>query len=443
VLLEFGAVPDPDRASRPQRFAAPRGTADILPEEAAWWRYVRERAEDVCDRFGYRRIETPVFEHAGVYLRTAGAGTDVVEKEVYLFEDRGGDRLALRPEGTAGVVRAYLEHGMGSLPQPVRLFYIAPNFRYDRPQAGRYRQHTQFGVEAIGDGHPLVDAEILDLVTTFYGVLGDFTLRLNTIGDANCRPKYIEALRDYYRPKLHLVCDDDRVRFEKNPMRLLDCKEPRCHEIIGGAPRLPDYLCDACAEHFASLRGYLDALGIAYELDDRLVRGLDYYTRTTFELQPSVEGSQSALCGGGRYDGLAELLGGPPTPGIGFGGGVERFIINLKRTLEDAAEPAEDLGIVLPEEPQLRLFVAHLTPEAEPLALQVARRLRGEGLAALVGNGGRSLKSQMRHADVLGAAYVAIIGEEELRDGMITVRNMATHEERRVETELVASEVAP
>ena len=446
MLLDFRSMADSGDEKKPQKFAAPRGTSDVLPDDWAWWRHVRDTAEHVCDLFGYRRIETPVFEHAGVYLRTVGAGTDVVEKEVYLFDDRGGDRLALRPEGTAGVVRAYIEHGMANLPQPVRLFYMAPNFRYDRPQAGRYRQHTQFGIEAIGDGDPLVDAEILDLLTTFYRELGlrDFTLKLNSIGDSVCRPTFIEALRAYYRPKLDRVCDDDRVRFEKNPMRLLDCKDPRCHEIIAGAPRLPDYLCDACREHFASLRTYLDALEIAYELDERLVRGLDYYTRTTFEVQPAVEGSQSSLCGGGRYDGLAELLGGPPTAGIGFGGGVERLIINLKRQMESNAAGDDALaGAAFPIEPQLRLFVAHLTPTAAPIAMQIARRVREQGLMALVGGGGRSLKSQMRHADAKGAMFVAIIGEDELASGEVTLRAMGSHDERRVAIEDVASAVAP
>jgi histidyl-tRNA synthetase len=211
---------------------------------------VRDTAERVCTSFGYRRIDTPVFEHAGVFLRTSGAGTDIVEKEVYLFEDRGGDTLALRPEGTAPIVRAYIEHGMASLPQPVRLFYIAPNFRYDRPQAGRYRQHVQLGVEAIGDGDPLIDAEVIDLLWTFFRELGlsGFTLKLNTIGDPACRPRYVEALREHYRPLLGEVCDDCRVRFEKNPLRLLDCKEERCQAAIAGAPRLQDYLCDACRD---------------------------------------------------------------------------------------------------------------------------------------------------------------------------------------------------
>jgi histidyl-tRNA synthetase len=425
---------------KPRKFAAARGTSDVLPDDQPWWRRVRDAAEQVADLYGYRRIDTPLFEHAGVYLRTAGAGTDVVEKEVYLFEDRGGDRLALRPEGTAGVVRAYIEHGMSSLPQPVRLFYIAPNFRYDRPQAGRYRQHTQFGIEAIGDPHPLIDAEVIGLLSDFYASLGltAHTLKLNSIGDANCRPRYVEALRGYYRPKLDRVCDDDRVRFEKNPMRLLDCKDARCFEIIQGAPRLPDYLCDPCAEHFAAVRRNLDALEIEYTLDDRLVRGLDYYTRTTFEMMPlDATGQQSALGGGGRYDGLAELLGGPPTPGIGFGTGIERLIINLKREAQPDAE------VYVDEDPQPTLFIAHLTPEAALVALRLAKRVREEGLVALVGGEGRSLKAQMRHADALRARYVAIIGADELAAGEVTLREMETHNERRVDFEHVANAVRP
>ncbi len=218
----------------------------MLPDDWPYWMFVRDTVERICTLFGYRRIDTPIFEHAGVFLRTAGGGTDVVEKEVYLFEDRGGDQLALRPEGTANVVRAYIEHGMSSQPQPVRLFYIAPNFRYDRPQAGRYRQHTQFGAECIGDGDPLVDAEVIDLLTSVYRALGwtSFTLKLNSIGDGVCRPGYVDALREYYRPRLSDVCADDRMRFEKNPMRLLDCKNERCEPIIAAAPKLSAYLCD-------------------------------------------------------------------------------------------------------------------------------------------------------------------------------------------------------
>jgi histidyl-tRNA synthetase len=422
----------PDDSPKPRKFAAPRGTADVTPDDWPWWRHVRDTAERVCERFGYRRIETPVIEHAGVYLRSVGEGTDIVEKEVYLFEDRGGDRLALRPEGTAGVVRAYIEHGMSSLPQPVRLFYTAPNFRYDRPQAGRYRQHTQFGVECIGDAGPLVDAEVIELLMTFYAELGlrDISLRINSIGDENCRPAYIEKLREYYRPRLADVCADCRVRFEKNPMRLLDCKEAPCQPIIAGAPRLADYLCDACREHFAALQGYLSALGLAFEVDDRLVRGLDYYTRTAFEVQPAVEASQSALGGGGRYDGLIELLGGAPTPGIGFGTGFERIILNLKRQ-----------EVPLELDRRLALFIAPLVDDAAIPALRIAAAVRAEGEQVIVGSLGRSLKALMRQAGQKNARYVAIIGENDLKAGTVTLRNMESHSERAIPFDNVPAEV--
>ena len=424
---------DSNDSLRPQRFAAPRGANDVLPDDWPYWKYVRDTAERVCELFGYRRIETPVFEHAGVYLRTAGTGTDIVEKEVYLFDDRGGDRLALRPEGTAGVMRAYVEHGMASLPQPIRVYYLAPNFRYDRPQAGRYRQHTQLGAEAIGDAGPLIDAEVINLQWTLYRELGlrDFTLKVNTIGDQNCRPQFIEALREYYRPHLDEVCADCRMRFEKNPMRLLDCKEERCQPVIAGAPRLHDYLCDACREHFEQLKTYLSALKIGFEVDERLVRGLDYYTRTAFEVQPSVEGSQSALGGGGRYDGLIELLGGAPTPGIGFGTGVERLIINLKRQ-----------EVAVPPTPAPQLYVAHLTPEAAVLALRLAELTRGAGCQTMMGSAGRSLKAQLRHANARDARYVAIIGADEAAKGEVALRDLRDHGERRVPIEDVAPLIA-
>ena len=404
----------------------------MLPQDWPYWKQVRDIGERVCESFGYRRIDTPVFENAAVYLRTAGAGTDVVEKEMYLFEDRGGEPLALRPEGTAGVARAYIEHGMASLPQPVRLYYIAPNFRYDRPQAGRYRQHWQIGAEAIGDADPLVDAEVIDLQRTLLAELGlrEVTLKLNTIGDANCRPRYIDALRDYYRPHLDEVCADDRVRFEKNPLRLLDCKEERCQPIIAGAPRLHDYLCDECRAHFDALLRYLAALGIEAVIDERLVRGLDYYTRTAFEFQPKQEAGQSSIGGGGRYDGLLELLGGPPTPAIGFGTGIERLILNMRRS--EAPVPAE---------PAPDLYVAHLTPEAAVAALQLADAVRGAGREAMVAPGGRSLKAQLRHANARHARYAAIIGAGELEAGEVTLRDLQDHRERRVKLADVPREI--
>ena len=257
----------PPDEKRTLRFQAPRGTNDVLPADEAYWRFVRDTGERICARSGYRRIETPMFEDARVFLRGAGEGSDLVEKEMYLFEDRGGERLALRPEGTANVCRAYLEHGMQALPQPVRLFYISPVFRYDRPQAGRYRQHTQLGVEAIGDGDPLVDAEVIDLLATLFDALGlrGVTLQLSSIGDPSCRLAYVEALRAYYRDRLSETCDDCRMRYEKNPMRLLDCKDERCRPVIEGAPVISDRLCEPCAAHFATLRSYLEALAIARE----------------------------------------------------------------------------------------------------------------------------------------------------------------------------------
>ena len=417
-------------AGKPQKYAAPRGTADILPDDAPYWTFVRDTAERVCALFGYRRIETPLFEHAGVFLRTSGESSDIVAKEVYLFEDRGHDMLALRPEGTASVMRAYIEHGMASQPQPLRLFYIAPNFRYDRPQAGRYRQHHQFGVELVGDPEPLADAEVIDLLRTFYRELGlsDFTIKINTIGDPVCRPAYIDALRAYYRPLLPGVCADCKTRFEKNPLRLLDCKEERCQSAIASAPRQRDYLCEPCRTHFERLQAYLSALGIAFVIDERLVRGLDYYTRTVFEFHPLEEGAQSSMGSGGRYDGLVELLGGAPTPGVGFGSGIERLIINLKR---------QEVAVPMPRPPAL--YIAHLTPEAANIALALADAARSAGLEAIVGSAGRSLKAQMRQADAKGAVFAAIIGADEVAAGVVTLRRLATRDEQRVALEDVPS----
>ena len=421
------------REKKPGRFQAPRGTSDVLPEDEPYWRFIRDTGERICHRAGYRRIETPMFEDERLFLRGVGEETDIGRKEMYSFDDRGGERLALRPEGTANVCRAYLEHGMQALPQPVRLFYISPVFRYDRPQAGRYRQHTQFGVEAIGDGGALVDAEVIELLTNFYDALGltDIALQLNSIGDAECRPGYIEALRSHYRERLSEVCDDCRVRYEKNPMRLLDCKEERCQPVIAGAPTIAERLCAPCDAHFRALRSYLDALDIAYELDPRLVRGFDYYARTVFEFQPAEASAQSAIGGGGRYDGLIELLGGRPTPGIGFGSGIERIILNLKRQQSPVPELAAP-----------RVYVAHVSEGAEGAALTLAHRLRDGEIGVVVGGGGRSLKAQLRHADALGARYVAILGEQELAKGEVTLRDMQDGQQRSVAEDEIVRAVA-
>jgi len=397
------------------QYQAPRGTQDVLPEDQPWWDFVRATAERLARQFRYGAIETPMFEDGSLFLRTVGDATDIVSKEMYLFKDRGEQQLALRPEGTAPVCRAYLEHGMGNLPQPVRLWYWMPNFRYDRPQAGRYREHHQFGVEAIGDDDPAIDAEIIELLWRLYEELGlsGLTLHLNSIGDPNCRPAYLEALRSYYADKLDRVCNDCKARYEKNPLRLLDCKEERCQPVIAGAPKFTDYLCDACAEHFARLKEYLEAVGIDYSLNPRLVRGLDYYTRTVFEVEPKAAAGQSSLGGGGRYDGLIEQLGGKHTPGVGFGTGIERIVINLKR--QEAP---------LPEAKGLDLYVACQAAAARAIAYKLASDVRRGGASAVVGSSERSLKSQLRHADALGARFVAIMGERELADGTVSLKDL-------------------
>jgi histidyl-tRNA synthetase len=410
--------------------SAPRGAADVLPPEQPYWRKAIDASERLCRLFGYGRIETPVFEEAALFERGAGEGSDVVRKEMYVFEDRSGDRLALKPEATAGVCRAYLQHGMKNLPQPVRLYCLSPAFRYERPQAGRRRQHTQFDVEAIGDADPAIDAEVIELLWRLYADLGlgDLVLLLNSIGDRNCRPRYLEALKAYYQPHLTSVCRDCRDRYERNPLRLLDCKQESCQPVIAGAPSIVDYLCDDCAAHFADVRRFLDALAVPYKLTPHLVRGLDYYTRTVFEVQPRGGGAQSTIGAGGRYDDLIEELGGPPTPAMGFATGIERIILNMKQRKASAPPPdAPDA------------YVAHQGTAARIEALKLASLLRRDGVSAVLATGERSLKSQMRQADALGAKWVLILGERELAAGTVVVRNMADASQREVPAQKIAA----
>jgi histidyl-tRNA synthetase len=414
-------------------YRAPRGTMDVLPKEQPYWRWVYDQATRLCETYGYSRIDTPIFEEAGLFTRGVGQVTDIVQKEMYVFQDRSGETMALRPEATASICRAYLQQGMHNLPQPVRLWHWGPIFRYDRPQGGRQRQFTQFDCEVIGDGDPTVDAESIELAWRLYQELGigDLTLYLNSIGDPVCRPGYLEVLREYYSDKLRRVCADCRVRFEKNPLRLLDCKVDGCQPVIAGAPPFTDHLCEACAQHFQQLRSYLEALAIPYTINPRLVRGLDYYTRTVFEFQPLEEGAQNTIGAGGRYDGLIEELGGKPMPGIGFATGVERIILNLKRV---GAQP--------PALARPTVFVASQTPAARPTAVRLAGELRRVGVAAVLAAGDRSLRAQMRQANTTGATYTAIIGREELASETVTLRRMADGHEERVARDQVASWLA-
>ena len=405
-------------------YQAPRGTKDILPEEQAYWRYVEQKAAEICQLHGYERIDTPVFEDTGLFTRSIGEETDIVEKEMYTFQDQGGSSLTLRPEGTAPVCRAYLERGMHNLPQPVRLYYFAPIFRYERPQAGRYRQHYQFGFEALGSDDPAIDAEIIELAWSFYQTLGleDFLLKLNSIGCPRCRPYWVERLRTFYQERQALLCPDCQRRLGRNPLRLLDCKQEICSELSRQAPKSFEFLCPDCQEHFGKLKRYLDLLGLKFELDYRLVRGLDYYTRTVFEIQPRGEGgAQAALGGGGRYDGLIEELGGKPTPAVGFATGVERVILGLKKQ-----------GVAVPPLSRPAVFLAYLGQEAKEKVLEYAAQLRGAGIGAVLASDNRSLKAQLRQANSLGVAYTLIVGEEELREGKVVWRDMKKGEQQRL-----------
>ncbi len=404
-------------------FKAPRGTSDTLPGEQPYWRYIQDKALEVCRLYGYSRISTPAFEDAGLFARGVGEGTDIVNKEMYVFKDRSDNELALRPEGTASVCRSYIEHGMDNLPQPVKLFYFADIFRYERPQAGRYRQHHQFGCEAIGDASPMLDAEVIHMALSFFTSLGltNFSLRLNSIGCRGCRPGHLQRLKEYYAPLAPQLCADCQVRLDKNPLRLLDCKKPGCQSAADKAPGSSDYLCDECGQHFTSLQEYLSALGVKYALNHRLVRGLDYYTRTVFEIQPDQGGSQSALGGGGRYDDLIAIIGGRPTPAIGFATGMERIVLNL-----------ENQGIGVPPAEKPAIFIACLGGSARLEAVKLAAALREAGTAVISSSGERSLKAQLRHANAAGAKYAAIIGEDEVKAGVVMLRNMQTSEQQQL-----------
>jgi histidyl-tRNA synthetase len=414
-------------------YQAPRGTADILPQDQPSWSFVLSQMQQAASAFGYRRIDTPIFESTGLFQRTVGEGTDIVEKEMYSFQDRGDQQLTLRPEGTASICRAYLEHGMHNQPQPVRLYYTEPMFRYDRPQAGRYRQFHQFGVEAIGDGDAAVDLEVLQLAMRVIEAtgLGTMTLVLNNIGDAADRPAYLRELQDYYEPRLGKLCVDCQRRYQHNPLRLLDCKQKSCQPYLASAPRSTDHLGTEAQTHWEELLGHLRDLGVPYQLDHKLVRGLDYYTRTVFEVMPARGGSQSAICAGGRYDGLMEQLGGRPTPGIGFATGIERVMLNLR-----------DQGIALPEGPVGPIVVAYRGATAKAASLRLAGQLRQEGTAVVLAPE-RSLKAQMRYASGMAAAKVLIIGDAELAKGVVTLREMTKGTQREFPLDRIVAELNP
>lgn len=403
-------------------YRAPVGTHDVLPPESARWSRLVDLFSARAARFGYGLVLTPVYEHLEVFQRV-GEGTDIVRKEMYEFTDKGGRRLVLRPEGTAPVVRAYIQHRPTP---PWKVFYVAPHFRHEKAQRGRYRQHHQVGAEVLGVDDPEVDVEVIALAAGFLGAeglgLSRFTLALNSLGDEECRPAYLEALRAYLRSHADELCADSRARIETNPLRVLDCKVPACVAVTERAPQLTAHLCKPCDAHFETVQRGLSALGIPYEIAPRLVRGLDYYTRTTFEFaSDALESAQNALGGGGRYDRLAEEMGGPPAPGIGFGIGMERVLI------------ACDAEGVLPiPAPSLDAFVVDATGSGGPDVTTLLHELRESGLSADRAYGGRSLKAQFRQADRAGARYLVLVGKEEMGRGAVAVKDMAAGEQVEV-----------
>jgi histidyl-tRNA synthetase len=404
-------------------YHAPRGTADILPEEQVYWHYIEQTAAKISQLYGYRQIDTPVFEDTGLFVRGVGEETDIVQKEMYTFDDRGGNKLTLRPEGTAPVCRAYLENGMQNLPQPVKLFYITSLYRYERPQAGRYREFHQFGCEAIGEADPALDAEVIDMAWQFFLALGigQLHLKINSIGCRDCRPAYLTKVKEYYAQCSQNLCQDCRNRLERNPLRLLDCKNPNCQALALGAPKSYEQLCPDCAAHFEQLKKYLTILGLPIEIDHCLVRGLDYYTRTVFEIQPEAEGSQSTIGAGGRYDGLIEELGGKPTPAIGFATGLERIVANLKKQ-----------NVPIPPSPNPAVFIAFLGDAGKEAATKMAGSLRKKGLGVIQATGNRSLKAQLRQANTMGVRFTAILGEDEVKAGTVQLRDMQSAQQQTV-----------
>jgi histidyl-tRNA synthetase len=392
-----------------------RGMKDILPVEQKFWQRVKSVAEALAQAYGFEFIDTPILEMTSLFVRSAGQQTDVVEKEMFSFIDRGGDNVTLRPEGTASVVRAYVNHGMINQPQPVKLYYIGPMFRYERPQQGRYRQHHQFGVEVFGDENPVLDAEVALLAHLFYKELGiNSVVRINSLGCNECRPKYREDLINYFRSKRSQLCDDCKRRLSKNPLRLLDCKEEGCASLKDDAPQLVDGLDEACKEHLMRVLEYLDDLQVPYVLDPHLVRGFDYYTRTVFELVPEDGDAKTAsLGGGGRYDNLVEQLGGRPTPACGFGIGLERAILQMKA---QGIEPADN------NKPEV--FVAQLGDNARRKAFALFEELRNAGIRIAGNFTKNSLKAQLEIANRLGAKYTVILGQQEVIDETILVRDM-------------------
>lgn len=414
---------------------APRGTKDILPEQAKSWLLLENKIRELCELYGYEEIRTPTFEHTELFLRGIGEGTDVVDKEMYTFKDRGDRSITLRPENTASVVRAYLQNKLYANAGLVKLFYIGSMFRYDRPQAGRLREFHQFGVEALGEKNPAVDAEIILLAWEFLKSLGldDLTLKINTVGCPACRPIFRKKLTEYFTENAEELCEDCLRRLEKNPLRILDCKVDGLKEFMEDAPKIETCLCDDCREHFNSVKKFLTAAGVEFEVNNRLVRGLDYYTKTAFEIQYAPLGAQSAVAGGGRYDGLIKEIGGEDTPAVGFAAGLERILLAL-----------ELQGLLPAQDKKIAAFIVASGAAAETYAFKLLTDLRRKNISVAMDFGKKSMKAQMKSAAKSGARFALIVGDDEISNETVTVKNLETSAQENVPvTEVSAKIICP
>ena len=411
----------------------PKGTQDILPEDISKWYYIEDMIKEILSKYGYKEIRTPFFEYTDLFVRGIGESTDIVTKEMFTFPDRKGRSLTLRPEGTAPVVRAYLENGMDRISKVIKLFYLGPMFRCEKPQAGRFRQFNQFGIEVIGTKSSAADAEVILTVLEVYKKLGlkNLEILINSVGCKKCRVDYIQKLKKYLKDKHDFLCSECKERYKKNPLRVFDCKKDSCKRIIEAAPVIIENLCQECESHFSEVKSYLDDQKIVFHEDPRLVRGLDYYTKTAFEIISGGLGAQNAIGGGGRYDDLVEELGGKPTPAVGFAAGIERMIIAI-----------DQQKVEWPVEKRLDIFVAKVNEKNKDTAFRLLQKIRNTGLSADMDYSGGSLKSQMRIANKIGARYTVIVGEEELSKNMVILRNMQTKEQKEVQIDNLIDELS-
>ncbi len=411
---------------------APKGTKDIMPDQVYKWHYVERKWKEICDRYGFKEIRTPMFEHTELFQRGIGDTTDVVQKEMYTFNDHGGRSITLKPEGTSPAVRAFLEHKTYAEVQPTKIYYDIPCFRYEKPQSGRLRQFHQFGVETFGTPNMVADAEIIAIGYDFLTEMGvtDLTLEINSVGCPVCRANHRTALKEFLKPKYDQLCDTCKSRYEKNPMRILDCKSPIDQALVEGAPMMLDYLCDECRNAFEELKENLEAMNIPYVVNPKIVRGLDYYTKTAFEFVTNSIGAQGTVCGGGRYDNLAEEVGGLPIPGVGFGLGKERLLMLMEAN-----------GVEIPEPKVCDAFIATMGKDAKLFGQKLMRELRKEGIKAQMDDLQRNFKGQFKYADRIGAAYTIVIGDNELQNGAANLKNMETGEQVEVKFEDLAKAI--